>query len=52
MIRDTIEKYLWVATLLFISFLLIGSFIISRNFFELLYVAILYLTIVICKSGK
>lgn len=44
-----VEKYLWVSAVLFVTYLFIGSFIVSKNFFDLGYLIILYLFIFINK---
>lgn len=44
-----IEKYLWITAVLFITYLFLGSFIVSRNFLELAYLIILYSFIGIVK---
>lgn len=47
--NNNIEKYLWIAAVTFITYLLLGSFIISNNFVELIYLMILYLLITVVK---
>ena len=44
-----VERYLWILAVSFITFLLLGSFILSRNLFELAYLIILYIFIVVVK---
>ena len=44
-----VGKYLWITTVLFITYLFLGSFIISKNLSDLLYLIILYSTIVVVK---
>lgn len=46
--NDT-AKYLWMLSVVFISYLLIGSFIVSRDYFELTYLLILYASIIVTK---
>ena len=35
--NKNIEKYLWISTILFITYLLLGSFIVSRDLLDLGY---------------
>lgn len=43
--NKNIEKYLWTLTVLFITYLLVGSFIESSNFLDLAYLFILYFSL-------
>ncbi len=47
--NKNIERYLWIATIVFITYLFLGSFIVSGNFLDLFYLVILYLIIIITK---
>ena len=47
--NKSIEKYLWLTVVLFVTYLFLGSFVVSRNFYELVYLIILYTFIVIEK---
>lgn len=47
-----IEKYLWISTMVFITFLLVGSFVLGRDVIEVSYVGFLYLMIAVCKYKK
>ena len=51
---NNVEKYLWISAVSFITFLLLGSFIVSGNLLELAYLIVLYAFIIIIKivSGK
>lgn len=44
-----IEKYLWTLAVSFITYLLLGSFVVSGNIYDLSYLAILYTFIIIIK---
>lgn len=44
-----ISKYLWTSMVLYTTYLLIGSFIVSRNFFDLAYLVVLYSIIIYTK---
>ena len=39
---DKCEKYLMLLALIFVSFLLIGSFIVSGNYIDIIYLVTLY----------
>ena len=41
------EKYLLIMIIVFITYLLVGSFVVSRSFLELIYLIIFYSVIVI-----
>lgn len=47
--NKNIERYLWIISVLFITYLFLGSFIVSGNFLDLGYLVILYLFIGIIK---
>lgn len=47
--NKNIEKYLWITAVTFVTYLLLGSFIVSKNFIELGYLIILYSVIIIVK---
>ena len=53
MITNKSEKYLLISAIVFITYLLLGSFVVSKNFFELGYLVIFYMfiiaRIVFCK---
>ena len=53
-IEKNVERYLWILAVSFITFLLLGSFILSRNLLELAYLIILYAFLIVIKivSGK
>ncbi len=48
-INKNVEKYLWILGVLFVTCLLLGSFIISKNVLELAYLAILYSSLIAIK---
>ena len=41
---DKCEKYLMLLALVFITFLLIGSFIVSRDYLDIVYLITLFIT--------
>ena len=47
MITNKSEKYLLISAIAFITYLLLGSFIVSKNFFELGYLVIFYMLILL-----
>ena len=46
---DKCEKYLMLLALVFITFLLIGSFIVSGNYIDIIYLVTLYTFLIIGK---
>lgn len=50
--NKSIERYLWILAVLFVTYLFLGSFIISKNISDLVYLIILYGTIVMIKFKK
>lgn len=46
---DKCEKYLLLLALVFISFLLIGSFIVSKDYLDIVYLITLYTFLIIGK---
>ena len=46
MTENSMGKYLWMAVVMFVTYLFLGSFIISKNMFDILYLIILYLCII------
>ena len=49
MTENSIGKYLWMSVVMFVTYLFLGSFIISKNLFDIIYLAVLYFFIVISK---
>ena len=47
--NKNIERYLWISAVMFVTYLLLGSFIVSKNFLELGYLIILYVFIIVVK---
>ena len=47
--NKNIEKYLWITTVVFVTYLFLGSFVVSGNFYELVYLIFLYSCIVAAK---
>ena len=50
--NKSIEKYLWISAVLFVTYLFLGSFIVSKDLSSLLYLIILYGTIFVIKLKK
>ena len=46
---DKCEKYLLLLALIFVTFLLIGSFIVSGNYIDIIYLVTLYAFLIIGK---
>ena len=46
---DKCEKYLMLLALVFVTFLLIGSFIVSGNYIDIIYLVTLYTFLIIGK---
>ena len=44
-----VERYLWISAVMFVTYLLLSSFIVSRNFLELGYLVILYVFMIVVK---
>lgn len=51
-IDKNVEKVLWMFAVMFATYLLIGSFIVSRNILDIVYLVILYTSIIIIKFTK
>lgn len=47
--NKNVERYLWISAVMFVTLLLLGSFIISKNFIELAYLITLYTFIIVVK---
>ena len=47
--NKNIEKYLWISTILFITYLLLGSSIVSRDLLDLGYLVVLYIFLLSSK---
>lgn len=50
--EKNIEKYLWITAVMFITYLLLGSFVTSKDLTELAYLVLLYVTMVFIKIKK
>lgn len=50
--NKSIEKYLWISAVLFVTYLFLGSFIISKDLSALFYLLILYATLLFIKFMK
>lgn len=46
---DKCEKYLLLLALIFVTFLLIGSFIVSKDYLDIVYLITLYTFLIIGK---
>ena len=47
--NKSVEKYLWITAVLFVTYLFLGSFIVSKDFIDLIYLLILYGTMITIK---
>lgn len=47
--NKNVERYLWISAVVFVTYLLLGSFIVSKNFLDLAYLIILYVFIIFIK---
>lgn len=47
--NKNVERYLWISTVVFVTYLLLGSFIVSKNFLDLAYLIILYVILISVK---
>ena len=50
--NKNIEKYLWISAVLFVTYLFLGSFIVSRDLIDLSYLIILYGTLIFIRIKK
>ena len=50
--NKSIEKYLWISAVLFVTYLFLGSFIISKDLSDLFYLIVLYATLLFIKFIK
>ena len=50
--NSSVEKYLWILSVSFITYLFLGSFIISRNISDLIYLILLYAVITLVKISN
>jgi len=50
--NKNVEKYLWVLVVMFVTYLFLGSFIVSRNISDLAYLIVLYSAIIIAKINE
>ena len=48
-INKNVEKVLWMFSVMFITYLLVGSFIVSRNILDIVYLVILYTSMIVIK---
>lgn len=44
-----VERYLWISAVMFLTYLLLSSFIVSKNFLELGYLIMLYMFLLVAK---
>ena len=47
--NKNVERYLWISSVMFVTYLLLSSFIVSKNLLELGYLFVLYTIIIIAK---
>lgn len=52
MTENSIGKYLWMSVVMFVTYLFLGSFIVCRNIFDLAYLIILYIFIIVANIKK
>lgn len=50
--KMNIEEYLWMLTVVFATFLFLGSFVVSRDLYDLAYLVTLYIFIILGKVIK
>ena len=50
--NKSIERYLWISAVLFVTYLFLGSFIVGGDLFDIIYLIILYATIIFVKLRK
>ena len=50
--NKNVEKYLWISAVMFVTYLLLGSFIVSKNYLELGYLITLYVFLLIAKLSN
>ena len=46
--NKNVERYLWISAVMFVTYLLLSSFIVSENYLELGYLVVLYIFFSIC----
>ena len=51
-INKNVEKVLWMFSVMFITYLLVGSFIVSRNILDIVYLVILYTSMIVIKFAN
>ena len=47
--NKNVERYLWISTVMFVTYLFLSSFIVSKDLLELGYLVVLYTFIIIAK---
>lgn len=47
--NKNVERYLWISAVIFVTYLLLGSFIVSKNFLDLAYLVTLYVFMIFIK---
>ena len=47
--NKNVERYLWISAVMFVTYLLLSSFIVSKNLLELGYLVFLYVCLIIIK---
>lgn len=40
--NKNVERYLWISAVMFVTYLLLGSFIVGKNYLDLMYLIVLY----------
>ena len=47
--NKNVERYLWISAVMFVTYLLLGSFIVGKNYLDLMYLIVLYGFIIYAK---
>lgn len=47
--KKNVERCLWLCVVIFVSYLLLGSFVVSKNYLELIYLIIFYSFLIVAK---
>ena len=47
--NKNVERYLWISSVMFVTYLLLSSFIVSKNYLELCYLVVLYICVITAK---
>ncbi len=50
--NKSIGEYLWILTVVFITYLFLGSFVVSKDLYDLAYLITFYIFLIIGKISK